>query len=94
MGLKELAYATNDLKDVQYPWFGVFLFNEILQIDWDETELVRIIRLAQYLDGSYRVKHNSVYFAKLDIIQRTLAKGNDVAMVDFWLHWMTCNIAP
>lgn len=91
---EEAGDGSEDFEDIDDAGNLEFLFVEAVGVDGDITENVWSAALAQYLDGADGVEHNSIDLSILDVLDGTLAQGDNVAVVDARLHRVACDVAP
>lgn len=92
-GLKELGDRANDLEDIDDARLRVLLRVEVT-VYGNEEEVVGVAGTPDDLYGAYGVEDYGVYFAILYIFEGTFMQGYDVAVVNLWLHGVSCDIAP
>ena len=90
---EESGDGSEDLEDVEYAGDGKLLIVEI-GIDRDVAEDLVGGTSSDDLDGAEGVKDYGVDFAKLYIVDSAFPEGNDVAVADFRLHRVACDVAP
>lgn len=91
---EEAGDGSEDFEDVDDAGNLEFLFVEAVGVDGDITENVWSAALAQYLDGADGVEHNCIDLSILNVLDGTLAQGDNVAVIDARLHRVARDVAP
>ena len=84
---------SEDLEDVEDAGNWKFLIVEV-RIDGDVTEYVRCTTTPEDFDGTEGVEDYSINLAVLYIVFGALSEGNNIAMTDFRIHRVACDITP